>query len=298
MILSHPTPTPDPRPINILFLSTPRLTYLPTDLPTDRQEHQENRKRLDDGYGGPTGLAKSLRVDLSFGLAASQVELLREAYGPNSFPEIPMKGFCVLFAEAFNDTILLVLIAAAVVSLVIGLIDEPEAVSVSLFVFCLCVCVTLSLSCAYVCVCVCLCRHAFLLSGHLPARAGLVADLRVTDTMISIDAHVAVVVSPCPGTNMPFFFVCVARCVGAVQLPTLSFLLVVILSCVHTSNDEDARVVGLFCITRSCSLRSIRTSTVYYIFVVRESVSIWCFMSSVFCLAFFLLFFFSCCLLS
>lgn len=58
-----------------------------------------------------------------------QVELLREAYGPNAFPEIPMKGFCILFAESFNDTILLVLIAAAVVSLIIGMIEHPDTVS-------------------------------------------------------------------------------------------------------------------------------------------------------------------------
>lgn len=42
-----------------------------------------------------------------------------------------MKGFCILFAESFNDTILLVLIAAAVVSLVIGMIEHPDVVSIN-----------------------------------------------------------------------------------------------------------------------------------------------------------------------
>ena len=93
------------------------------------QEHEENRKRLDDEFNGTKGLAKGLRVDLQFGLAMDQVEGLREAYGPNSFPEIPMKSFCTLFVESFNDTILLVLIAAAVVSLIIGIIEEPASVS-------------------------------------------------------------------------------------------------------------------------------------------------------------------------
>ncbi|CAN0237611.1 unnamed protein product, partial [Hapterophycus canaliculatus] len=90
---------------------------------------EDNRKRLDDNFNGTTGLAKSLRVDLTQGLVAGQVDILREAYGPNSFPEMPMKGFCMLFFESFNDTILLVLIAAAVVSLVIGLIEHPDVVS-------------------------------------------------------------------------------------------------------------------------------------------------------------------------
>lgn len=84
---------------------------------------------MDENFNGTTGLAKSLRVDLSQGLLSGQVEILREAYGPNSFPEMPMKGFCILFFESFNDTILLVLIAAAIVSLVIGIIEHPDVVS-------------------------------------------------------------------------------------------------------------------------------------------------------------------------
>ena len=67
-------------------------------------------------------------MDTNFGLSADQVELLREAYGPNSFPEIPMKGFCTLFAEAFHDTILLVLIGAAFVSLIVGFVEDPAEV--------------------------------------------------------------------------------------------------------------------------------------------------------------------------
>eukprot|EP00904_Undaria_pinnatifida_P005265 jgi/Undpi1/1869/HiC_scaffold_12.g05256.m1 len=98
-----------------------------TALVSSAQEHEENRKRLDDVFSGTKGLAKSLRVDTQFGLATDQVEGLREAYGPNSFPEIPMKSFCTLFVESFNDTILLVLIAAAVVSLIIGIIEEPAS---------------------------------------------------------------------------------------------------------------------------------------------------------------------------
>ncbi|CAN0420591.1 unnamed protein product, partial [Laminaria digitata] len=98
------------------------------------QEHEENRKRLDEVFGGTRGLAKGLRADLQFGLATDQVEGLKEAYGPNSFPEIPMKSFCTLFVESFNDTILIVLIVAAFVSLIIGIIEDPAAVSGCAFV--------------------------------------------------------------------------------------------------------------------------------------------------------------------
>lgn len=57
-----------------------------------------------------------------------QVELLRETYGQNEFPEIPMKGFWVLFFESFEDTILRVLIAASVVSLGVGLWEDTQKV--------------------------------------------------------------------------------------------------------------------------------------------------------------------------
>lgn len=39
-----------------------------------------------------------------------------------------MKSFCLLFAESFNDTILLVLIAAAIVSLITGIIEDAGKV--------------------------------------------------------------------------------------------------------------------------------------------------------------------------
>jgi magnesium-transporting ATPase (P-type) len=54
----------------------------------------------------------------------------REAFGDNTMPEAPMKYFIVLFIESFNDPVLLVLIAASIVSLILGLFgphaeDEP-----------------------------------------------------------------------------------------------------------------------------------------------------------------------------
>jgi magnesium-transporting ATPase (P-type) len=41
------------------------------------------------------------------------------------FPEPPFAGFWALFFESFQDPILLILIAAAVVSFVVGLINHP-----------------------------------------------------------------------------------------------------------------------------------------------------------------------------
>ncbi len=51
---------------------------------------------------------------------------LREKFGPNVFPENPMKSFIELFLECFEDMIICILVAAAIVSLVIGIYEEPE----------------------------------------------------------------------------------------------------------------------------------------------------------------------------
>jgi magnesium-transporting ATPase (P-type) len=51
---------------------------------------------------------------------------LAHRYGPNIFPEPPFNGFWALFVESFQDPILLILIAAAVVSFAVGLAHDPS----------------------------------------------------------------------------------------------------------------------------------------------------------------------------
>jgi magnesium-transporting ATPase (P-type) len=46
-------------------------------------------------------------------------------YGPNVFPEPPFAGFWALFFESFQDPILIILIIAAAVSFIVGLINHP-----------------------------------------------------------------------------------------------------------------------------------------------------------------------------
>eukprot|EP00611_Tribonema_gayanum_P005272 TRINITY_DN1450_c0_g4_i1.p2 TRINITY_DN1450_c0_g4~~TRINITY_DN1450_c0_g4_i1.p2 ORF type:complete len:241 (+),score=79.77 TRINITY_DN1450_c0_g4_i1:236-958(+) len=94
-------------------------------LVSSAQEVKENKERLDKQFGGTLQLAAGLGVDLITGLSPDQVIRQRERFGNNCFPEPPMKGFFKLFMESFNDTILQVLIVAAVVSLIIGIITEP-----------------------------------------------------------------------------------------------------------------------------------------------------------------------------
>ncbi len=54
------------------------------------------------------------------GLTAAQVKKAREAYGPNSLTETKKKSLPVIFLEQFKDLLVLILIAAAVISLISG----------------------------------------------------------------------------------------------------------------------------------------------------------------------------------
>lgn len=49
---------------------------------------------------------------------------LREKFGSNEFPQTPMNSYFSLLIDALSDTMLLVLLVAAAVSLVIGIVEE------------------------------------------------------------------------------------------------------------------------------------------------------------------------------
>ena len=87
-----------------------------------KEENKENLKSL----GGVHGLAKLIGVDLETGLTEKQILSLREKFGTNQFPDSPMDSFFLLLFHALTDATLLILIAAAAVSLIIGLIEEPK----------------------------------------------------------------------------------------------------------------------------------------------------------------------------
>jgi hypothetical protein len=57
--------------------------------------NKETLKQL----GGVESLLAKLNVSASTGLTKAQVEASRLQFGPNVFPETPMKGFFILFIE-------------------------------------------------------------------------------------------------------------------------------------------------------------------------------------------------------
>jgi magnesium-transporting ATPase (P-type) len=90
------------------------------------QSFKENRANL-DALGGPHGLVQLLFSNVDQGLSHEQVALNRSKFGVNAFPEAPMKGFLSLLMDAFSDPTLIVLLCAASVSLIIGIIEEPAS---------------------------------------------------------------------------------------------------------------------------------------------------------------------------
>jgi len=88
------------------------------------QSTDSNKKQLDT-LGGYEGLLRSLDVEKIVGLRAEQIEENRQRYGSNQFPNPPMKSWIRLFFEAFKDPTVIILLCAATVSLIVGIIEEP-----------------------------------------------------------------------------------------------------------------------------------------------------------------------------
>ena len=61
----------------------------------------KNKDNL-NGLGGVDGLLAKLNVSPATGLTKAQIEMSREQYGANKFPETPLKGFLKLFFEGIE----------------------------------------------------------------------------------------------------------------------------------------------------------------------------------------------------
>jgi len=90
----------------------------------ESQALMNNLERLQK-LGGVEVLAKNLHTDPERGIDAATAEVRREHWGTNAMPATPRKDFWTLFVETFDDATLQILIVAAVVSLAIGIYDDP-----------------------------------------------------------------------------------------------------------------------------------------------------------------------------
>lgn len=64
--------------------------------------------------------------DLVNGLTPEQVLLNREKYGKNELPEVEMKSILELVMDGFEDKTLIMLSVSAIVSLVLGIRENPS----------------------------------------------------------------------------------------------------------------------------------------------------------------------------
>uniref|UniRef100_A0A7S3HU65 Calcium-transporting ATPase n=1 Tax=Spumella elongata TaxID=89044 RepID=A0A7S3HU65_9STRA len=92
----------------------------------DDQDIALNEKMLEK-VGGIKGLETKLKTDYKKGLSGDAKDLAQriELYGKNEFPEPESQSWFEMFIESFQDATLIVLIVAAVVSFVVGLIEDP-----------------------------------------------------------------------------------------------------------------------------------------------------------------------------
>jgi Ca2+ transporting ATPase len=82
--------------------------------------------KLWKGYGGHEGLAKILRTDLKKGIKGDQSDMFerKKAFGLNSKRLAKTKSLMDLIIECFEDLMLRILLLAALVAGVIGVIND------------------------------------------------------------------------------------------------------------------------------------------------------------------------------
>eukprot|EP00596_Hydrurales_sp_CCMP1899_P000185 CAMPEP_0119037592 /NCGR_PEP_ID=MMETSP1177-20130426/6038_1 /TAXON_ID=2985 /ORGANISM="Ochromonas sp, Strain CCMP1899" /LENGTH=1002 /DNA_ID=CAMNT_0006999077 /DNA_START=43 /DNA_END=3048 /DNA_ORIENTATION=- len=103
------------------------LTIKELDNFNQDQECHLNEKELNT-LGGLMSLEKSLETNFVSGISGSESDLQRrrELYGRNEFPEPERTTWLQMFIKSFDDTTLIILIVAAIVSLAVGLYENPS----------------------------------------------------------------------------------------------------------------------------------------------------------------------------
>ncbi|XP_023537316.1 calcium-transporting ATPase 10, plasma membrane-type-like [Cucurbita pepo subsp. pepo] len=85
-----------------------------------------NVDSLEEQYGGVKGVADMLETNLEKGIIGDDSDLLkrRNTYGSNTYPQKPGRSFWRFLWEAWQDLTLIILMIAAVASLVLGIKTE------------------------------------------------------------------------------------------------------------------------------------------------------------------------------
>jgi Ca2+-transporting ATPase len=121
----HSTHLLNPEGLNIMAEADGEVTQRVLDSMNVEQARKENKANL-EALGGVSVLAQRLGSSYEGGLSSNQVAINRDKFGTNVFPESPMTSYLSLLFDALTDSTLLILLAAAAVSIFFGCITEPE----------------------------------------------------------------------------------------------------------------------------------------------------------------------------
>ena len=85
---------------------------------------------LIEEYGGLKCMTEHLKTDMKNGIRCSpgELEARRAVFGANCIPPQPPKGFLALCLDALQDKTLLILIGAAILSIILGVTVEVRKV--------------------------------------------------------------------------------------------------------------------------------------------------------------------------
>ena len=91
------------------------------------QRSRDGCKRLSE-YDGVLGIADMLHSNIKAGLDGSlqDLEARRREYGPNYIAPVPPKSFLALALDAIQDKTLVILIVAALLSIILGVTVEQQ----------------------------------------------------------------------------------------------------------------------------------------------------------------------------
>ncbi|XWS57675.1 hypothetical protein CRYUN_Cryun09bG0193800 [Craigia yunnanensis] len=84
---------------------------------------EKSLQSLSDQYGGVKQVARLLQSDLKNGIPGDDIDLLlrTKVFGANKYQKQPAKSFLRFVLEAFKDTIIIILVVCAVLSLALGI---------------------------------------------------------------------------------------------------------------------------------------------------------------------------------
>ncbi|PON73843.1 P-type ATPase [Parasponia andersonii] len=105
-------------------LGNERLSFLDVDPKAlANVVRSKNNESLVSQYGGVKELVRTLETDVKNGITGTDADLIRRktAFAANEYQKPPAKGFLTFVIDAFKDTVIIILLACALLSLGLGI---------------------------------------------------------------------------------------------------------------------------------------------------------------------------------